>query len=498
MTTKSQTKSEAAEFLERLRPGGPWMLITIKETDDPEPPIRAENFTDTDAAQEFITRSNVNGTNVYYSVNPTKHAMSRKAKKEHIAAAEWLHVDADPKDDETSEQFKTRMMPVIKEFKPTPTLVINSGNGFHLLWKLKTPFKIKSSDDIATIKSYNRALAIALKAPPSSGNIDRVLRAPGTINFPNTVKQRKGRKKCKTSWLYENNFAYSLEDFPPPVAEQDDPPPHDVSGSGYGFRFFQDCKKRGLDFDAACEAILADGGAAGEWANRVDERQLNRAWDRAQAPRQSKKEYVLVNASDVIPRPLQWLWRGHLLKGAQEILNGFKGMGKSRIHCALAACATTGQAWPNGERGCPPGNVIMVTAEDVLDAVMVPRLILAGADLTKIKFLDAIRQDFKDRMFLLGEDLDQLEKMIRDVGNVCLVTIDPITAFMGKINSSSPTDVRGQLGPLAKLAERTQVAFSTITHPPKQTTARAFDSFIGSQAFIAAARIGHLCVQKVF
>ncbi len=36
-----------------------------------------------------------------------------------------------------------------------------------------------------------------------------------------------------------------------------------------------------MSYDQACDAILEDGGEAGEWARRVDERQLRRAYDRA-------------------------------------------------------------------------------------------------------------------------------------------------------------------------------------------------------------------------
>jgi hypothetical protein len=68
---------------------------------------------------------------------------------------------------------------------------------------------------------------------------------------------------------------------------------------------------------------------------------------------------------------------------------------------------------------------------------------------------------------------------------------------MGSIDSHRATDVRGQLGPLADLAERMDVALSAITHPPKHSTQRALDHFIGSQAFIAAARIGHLAIEEM-
>jgi putative DNA primase/helicase len=252
--------------------------------------------------------------------------------------------------------------------------------------------------------------------------------------------------------------------------------------------------------------MARDNGPAGEWVKQADIREIQRTWDNAPARTldatvnpQGKKTYRLVKAEDVIIRPLDYLWKGHLLRGAQELMTGIKGQGKSQIHCSLVACATTGRPWPNGAKGCKPGNVIMVTAEDQKDTTVVPRLILAGADLSRVFFLEAIKHEHgdKERMFLLGEDIDTLEQIMKDVGDICMVTIDPITAFMGKINSSSPTDVRGQLGPLAKLAERANVAFSTITHPPKNNNQGAINSFIGSQSFIAAARIGHLCVPEM-
>jgi hypothetical protein len=57
--------------------------------------------------------------------------------------------------------------------------------------------------------------------------------------------------------------------------------------------------------------------------------------------------------------------------------------------------------------------------------------------------------------------------------------------------------VRSQLFPLKEMAERVGVAFSAITHPPKNAGPSALDHFIGSQAFIAAARVGHLCVAEM-
>jgi putative DNA primase/helicase len=210
---------------------------------------------------------------------------------------------------------------------------------------------------------------------------------------------------------------------------------------------------------------------------------------------------VLVRAADVIMRPKEWIWIGHLLRGAQELLTGLPGLGKSQVHCSFAGCVTTGAAWPDGTPGKAPASVIMVTAEDTLDQEIVPRLIAAGADLTRVHFVRCIRTvgiARQQRQFLLSEDLDALARKVTQLGDVALIMIDPITAFMGgQLNSHMTTAVRSQLGPLKDFAEANNVAVSTITHPAKNPGNRAIDHFIGSQAFIAAGRIGHACFEEI-
>jgi len=243
---------------------------------------------------------------------------------------------------------------------------------------------------------------------------------------------------------------------------------------------------------------LPEKGDVSDWIQQhggTREQLLERA-KTAKTP-QPHKGYTLIRASDIAPRAMDWVWPGHLLRGTLELTTGLPGLGKSQVQCQYVACATTGRVWPDGTNGVPAGNVIMLTAEDCLDQILIPRLQAAKADLNRVHILRKIRKDSKDRMFLLGEDIEVLAKAIIDVGDMRLVTIDPLTAYMGgKLDSHKVTDVRSQLGPLAELAERADVAFSCITHPSKNAGQRAIDHFIGSQAFIAAARIGHLCVPE--
>jgi putative DNA primase/helicase len=217
-----------------------------------------------------------------------------------------------------------------------------------------------------------------------------------------------------------------------------------------------------------------------------------------QNKQKSPGDAELIAASDITPKPKDWLWDGHLLRGALELLSGLPGLGKCQVQISLVACVTAGLPWPDGTAAMTPANVIMLTAEDTLDQEVVPRLMAAKADLKRVNILKCIKVDGAGRQFLLGEDLDTLEKAITKIGNVALVTIDPITAYMGgKIDSHKTTEVRSQLGPLKDFSERTNVAISAITHPPKSSSQKAIDHFIGSQAFIAAGRIGHVCIEEV-
>src|SRR5262245_37811061 len=44
-----------------------------------------------------------------------------------------------------------------------------------------------------------------------------------------------------------------------------------------------------------------------------------------------ERQYELVWAKDVVPRAKDWLWKGHLLRGAMELLTGIPGLGKSQV-----------------------------------------------------------------------------------------------------------------------------------------------------------------------
>jgi putative DNA primase/helicase len=196
-------------------------------------------------------------------------------------------------------------------------------------------------------------------------------------------------------------------------------------------------------------------------------------------------------ASEIRPEPVEWLWSGRIARGKHTCIAGEPGTGKSQLSVAIAAAISTGGEWPCDEGRPPLGSVIILSAEDGAADTIVPRLIAAGANLDRIHIVSAVRNDKGRRGFDLKADLDELENKIAEIGDVMLVVIDPISSYMGKTDSHKNSDVRGVLEPIAEMAERTGVAVCSVTHfskPNAGKATKALHKFIGSIAFVAAAR----------
>jgi len=201
--------------------------------------------------------------------------------------------------------------------------------------------------------------------------------------------------------------------------------------------------------------------------------------------------------SDVQAQPIRWLWPGRFARGKVSMIAGNPGLGKSQVTASLAAIVTTGGRWPVDGGRCEAGSVVFLSAEDDAADTIKPRLLAAGADTSRCYILDAVTDRDADgtprvRSFNLQIDLDRLAALLDRIGDVALVVIDPISAYLGGADSHKNAEVRAVLAPLAELAARYGVGVVCVSHLNKAGGTEALMRVTGSLAFVAAARAAYV------
>ncbi len=203
-----------------------------------------------------------------------------------------------------------------------------------------------------------------------------------------------------------------------------------------------------------------------------------------------KPGLVSLCAADIKPEKVSWLWYQRLPLGKCVTVAGEGGLGKTMVLVWIAGAVSKGGEWPCGEGNSPRGSVIILSAEDDAADTLVPRLMAAGADLLKVYIVPAVRTDDGKghRGFNLQLDLPALEKKIEEIGDVLLVIIDPITSYLGKVDSHKNAETRSVLEPLGEVAARLRVCVIANNHVSKASVGSANSRVIGSVAFVNHAR----------
>ena len=220
--------------------------------------------------------------------------------------------------------------------------------------------------------------------------------------------------------------------------------------------------------------------------------------ERQEAPKPRRGDQLVIRrASDIEPQPVKWLWPGRIAVGKVTIVAGEPGLGKSQLTCAIAATVTNAGQWPCDEGQTPAGSVIILSAEDDAADTIRPRLDAAGAAVSKVLIVSAVQcADGRGRRsFSLQADLLALEQAIGQAGDGLLVIIDPVSSYLGKVDSHKNAELRAVLEPLGEMAARLGVAVLAITHFSKSGSGSANNRFIGSIAFVAAARAAYIVVR---
>src|SRR5690606_25406401 len=98
-----------------------------------------------------------------------------RVNKQDIDLIEFVHVDIDVDKDGRSKETVAADLDA--------SLVIDTGGGLAALWRLDEPLPV-TPDNIEWVEAANRWLVEEHRGDRNTTDVSRLLRLPGTINFP--------------------------------------------------------------------------------------------------------------------------------------------------------------------------------------------------------------------------------------------------------------------------------------------------------------------------
>lgn len=385
-----------------------------------------------------------------------------------------------------------------------PSLVINSGGGLHCYWTLKEPIDLTVERASAT--TMLRRLAQYFGGDMACAEVARVLRVPGTKNH------KYAPPRPVVIEVLEGDRDYNPSDFDswlPTVAHEPTAaaPSADFSGTytegnrnATLYKLARSLRAKGVDATAIattiqhlnavqCKPPLPDSEIAALIQQAVTQRDRE-DFTRPETATSKFSIATVTNMADVKMRPIDWHWKYRFARGKATIVAGEPGVSKSSLWIDSVARSTRGAGWPDGEAVTPCDCVIM-TAEDALDDTVKPRLVAAGADLSRVHALTMVRDANSDseRLVNLERDIAVIEQVITD-SRAGFAWIDPLGAYLpSKLDAKTDHQVRAVLAPLAQMAERRHVALGLVMHLAKNAERKVLHRVLGSIGFVAAARI---------
>ena len=219
--------------------------------------------------------------------------------------------------------------------------------------------------------------------------------------------------------------------------------------------------------------------------------------EKAEEMRIAETTLPLKSLANIQPENVEWLWPGKFAKGKLNLLGGLPDMGKSTLSLAIAATVTRGRAWPFSSDECVPQSVLLMTTEDGLSDTIVPRLMAAGADMTRISELPSIVVGEEGlRGLSLARDAESIRATLLQRPDVGMVVIDPLSAYLDAKNSHADADIRAVLAPITAIADETGVCILGIAHLVKGGHGMvAQHLFSGSGGIVATSRSAYMTLK---
>lgn len=455
------------------------------------------------------------GGDIFHGINLRKSGVIN-AKKSDIAELVTVAIDVDFKSTSKASFERTLL-----NFQHKPSVIVDSGNGRHCYWLLKSPIV---ADDQSRELAEGIAKGIARRmGGDSTHDISRILRTPGREN-----SKYIHRPICKVisddgprydiaelKSYFEKPSASgakaTLGDIPDELPEKfqtllskhrviastwrgERPDLNDQSGSGYDMAMAGLLVHKGFT-DTEIAGILRrmPSGKGGNSSEAYLSHTIGKARQSGNketgATNQQAKAPLIEILENIEVEEIDYLWNKRIPRGKLTLFDGDPGIGKSYTALAVAAALSRGAALPFDKEPEAPLRSLIISAEDGAGDTIKPRLHNLNADMSLIAV------PHRERGFTPSNiSADVIESLLKE-WPAALVVIDPIIAFANRRNTDKASDVRDLLGPLAIVAEKHKAAIVLIRHLNKSTQSKALYRGQGSIDFAAVCRSAFIFAQ---
>jgi putative DNA primase/helicase len=196
--------------------------------------------------------------------------------------------------------------------------------------------------------------------------------------------------------------------------------------------------------------------------------------------------------SEIRPENVRWLWQERIAQAKLTLIEGDGGEGKSMVIDDLAARLTANLPMPDGSPSPfgQPVAVVLLSAEDDAADTIIPRIMAAGGDPSRVVILDHVPDAEGGHFPTIPDDLDHIGLVV-ETARARLLGIDPLVSYLSaEVNSNNDHSVRRALAECPGLAARRGCAIVVVRHVNKNTAADPKHRGSGSGAFINLARVG--------
>lgn len=195
---------------------------------------------------------------------------------------------------------------------------------------------------------------------------------------------------------------------------------------------------------------------------------------------------TLVDFTEIEARPVKFAWRDRIALGKITALAGRPKIGKGLLYSHLIAGVTNGTL--DGDLS-GPRRAIIVTTEDEPGDTLKPRLMAAGADISRASYF-TMGSPESPVPFRVPQDAEELGRRVAET-EAALVVIDPLIEFIdGKADSHKSQPVRQAVAALNAIAREQGCAVLTIFHLNKGISTDPLLRHEGSAAFTQIVRAG--------